>query len=206
MSLLREYISHYITLEDVEWEAFEVLFEEVSYKKGEVLYEVSDISEHIYFMLTGIVRAYALDTKGKDMTWSFYCLTTNSIKHRMLMDICVIDYASFIKNEPSNFAFEALQDTSLIKINKNDFKLLCQTHKTWHQLSDKILEDAYITTKDRAFSLLTKTAEERFNTLVRYYPYVFKKKVLLEHIASYLGMTRQTLGKLRREATNVIER
>jgi CRP-like cAMP-binding protein len=196
MELLRDYISHYIPLEDNEWEAFTRLFETVNYNKGDIVYEASDTPTHIYFILTGIVRSYKLDTNGKDSTWSFHCLTTNSINHRMLMDICVVDYASFIKSEPSDLAFEALQDTTLVKINKNDFETLFKKYQKWDTFSNKVLEDAYITTKDRALSLLTQTAQERLDTLVQYYPYVFKKKVLLEHIASYLGMTRQTLGRL----------
>ncbi|SFV70432.1 hypothetical protein MNB_SV-3-346 [hydrothermal vent metagenome] len=95
MQLLRDYINHFTKLNDEEWQELSSLFEEVKYKKGEHIYGDSEISESLYFITEGIVRSYKLEEDGRDFTWTFYCLNMDTLNHRMLMDIAVVDYVSF---------------------------------------------------------------------------------------------------------------
>jgi len=65
-------------------------------------------------------------------------------------------------------------------------------------------EDSYAIMRERTFNLLTKSAKERLELLEAYFPSVFMKNVLVDHIASYLGITRQSLSRLQREKENKI--
>jgi CRP-like cAMP-binding protein len=199
MQILREYINHFIELDDSKWKEFSSLFKEVYYKKGEHIYSDSEVSDAIYFIIDGIVRSYKLEEDGKDFTWTFHCLDMDALEHRMLMDIAVVDYVSFTQNVPEELAFEVLIDATLVKIDKKDLYALYERDIKWQKFATKMAEDSYAIMRDRTFNLLTKSAKERLELLEQYFPGVFMKNVLVDHIASYLGITRQSLSRLQRE-------
>lgn len=202
MQELKNYIQHFIDLEDKEWEALSSLFQEVHYKKGEHIYGDSEISECLYFITDGIVRSYKLEEDGKDFTWTFHCLNMDTLSHRMLMDIAVVDYVSFTQNVPEELAFEVLIDATLMKIKKEDLLALYESSPKWQKFATKMAEDSYAIMRERTFNLLTKSAKERLDILEAYFPGVFMKNVLVDHIASYLGITRQSLSRLQRDKEN----
>jgi CRP-like cAMP-binding protein len=204
MQELREYISHFIDLGEQEWEALSSLFTEVHYKKGEHIYGDSEVSEYLYFITDGIVRSYKLEEDGKDFTWTFHCLDMDSLSHRMLMDIAVVDYVSFTQNTPEELAFEVLVDATLMKIAKKDLLALYDSSIKWQKFATKMAEDSYAIMRERTFNLLTKSAKERLELLIGYFPGVFEKRVSVEHIASYLGITRQSLNRLQREREHLL--
>jgi CRP-like cAMP-binding protein len=199
MEELKRYINHFIDLNEQEWQSLSNLFCEVSYKKGEHIYGNSQYADEIYFILDGIVRSYKLEESGKDFTWSFHCLNMDALEHRMLMDIAVVDYVSFTQNTPEELAFEVLVDATLVKIKKDDLYRLYNSSLKWQKFATKLAEDSYAIVRERTFNLLTKSAKERLELLLNYFPGVFKKGVSQEHIASYLGITRQSLNRLLKQ-------
>lgn len=199
MQELKQYINHFIELDEKEWEELSSLFTEVAYKKGEHIYGNSEVSECLYFITDGIVRSYKLEEDGKDFTWTFHCLDMESLSHRMLMDVAVVDYVSFTQGTPEELAFEVLVDATLMKISKKDLLELYESSPKWQKFATKMAEDSYAIMRERTFNLLTKSAKERLNLLVSYFPGVFMKNVSVDHIASYLGITRQSLSRLQRE-------
>ena len=122
----------------------------------------------------------------------------NTLKYRMLMDIAVVDYVSFTHDTPEELAFEVLIDATLMKVEKKDLLALYDSSPKWQKFATKMAEDSYAVMRERTFNLLTKNAKERLEILQEYFPGVFEKDVDLEHIASYLGITRQSLNRLRR--------
>lgn len=199
MQAIQEYLKHFITLNEEDWKEFSSLFKEVHYKKGEHIYGSSDTSECLYFITDGIVRSYKIEEDGKELTWTFHCLDMGTLNHRMLMDIAVVDYVSFTQGTPEELAFEVLIDATLMKVNKEDLFRLYESDAKWQKFATKMAEDSYAIMRNRTFNLLTKSAKERLDILTEYFPGVFEKNVLVEHIASYLGITRQSLSRLQRE-------
>jgi CRP-like cAMP-binding protein len=128
----------------------------------------------------------------------------DSLGHRMLMDIAVVDYVSFTRNVPEELAFEVLVDATLVKIEKNDLLALYESSIKWQKFATKMAEDSYAIMRERTFNLLTKSAKERLELLIEYFPGVFEKDVSVEHIASYLGITRQSLNRLQREREHLL--
>ncbi len=199
MNELKTYINYFMKLSESEWLEFSKLFTTVKYKKGEYIYGESVISDSLYFIVDGIVRSYKLEDDAKDFTWTFHCLNMDTLNHRMLMDIAVVDYVSFTQGVPEELAFEVLIDATLIKIDKKELFALYESNPRWQKFATKMAEDSYAIMRERTFNLLTKSAKERLELLIHYFPGVFEKDVPLEHIASYLGITRQSLSRLQRE-------
>ena len=204
MKELKKYINHFIDLDDQEWNELSSLFKEVHYKKGEHIYGASEVSECLYFIVDGIVRSYKLEDDGKDFTWTFHCLNMDTLSHRMLMDISVVDYVSFTQGVPEELAFEVLMDATLMKIDKEELLSLYESSPKWQKFATKMAEDSYAIMRERTFNLLTKSAKDRLELLEHYFPGVFKKDVLVDHIASYLGITRQSLNRLQREREHLL--
>jgi CRP-like cAMP-binding protein len=174
------------------------LFKPYSYKKGEFIYGASDIPAEINFIVEGVVRSFKMEDDGRDFTWAFYYLNDEVMEHRMISDVCVVDYASFLRNQSAELAFEVMEDCTLMTITKADLFKLYESDDKWQMFARKVAEDAYCSTRDRTLTLLTKSAKERLEILEAYFPDIFTR-VSQQHIASYLGITRQSLNRLRRE-------
>ena len=200
MIILREYINHFIEFNDEMWEQLSARLKPVTFAKGSFIEGTDGISDAIYFIIDGIVRSYKLEEDGRDFTWTFHCLNMQTLNRRMLMDVAVVDYVSFTQNVPAELSFEVLVDATLMKVSKQDLYNLYEAHPNWQKFATKMAEDSYAVMRERTFNLLTKNAKERLVLLEQYFPGVFEKNVLKEHIASYLGITRQQLNRLKKDA------
>lgn len=198
MQKLKNYINSFILLKEEDWMAMMILFKSYSYKKGEFIYGSSDVPAEVNFIIKGVVRSFKMEEDGKDFTWAFYYLNDEVMEHRMIADVCVVDYASFLRNESAELAFEVMEDCTVMTITKKDLFELYESDDKWQMFARKIAEDAYCATRDRTLTLLTKNAKERLEILEAYFPDIFKR-VSQQHIASYLGITRQSLNRLRRD-------
>jgi len=198
MNRLKDYINSFIPLDEEDWMEMMSLFKPYSYNKGDFIYGSSEIPAEINFIVKGVVRSFKMEEDGKDFTWAFYYLNNEVMKHRMISDVCVVDYASFLRNESAELAFEVMEDCTVMTITKKDLFKLYESDDKWQMFARKVAEDAYCATRDRTLTLLTKNAKERLEILQEYFPDIFKR-VSQQHIASYLGITRQSLNRLRRD-------
>jgi len=198
MYKLKNYINSFIALSEEDWMEMMGLFKSYSYKKGEFIYGSSDIPSEVNFIVKGVVRSFKMEEDGKDFTWAFYYLNDEVMEHRMISDVCVVDYASFLRNESAELAFEVMEDCTVMTITKADLFKLYASDDKWQMFARKIAEDAYCATRDRTLTLLTKSAKERLEILEEYFPDIFNR-VSQQHVASYLGITRQSLNRLRRD-------
>ena len=198
MTELREYIECFFPLTNAEWCEFSALFKPVFYKKGTIIYDFPEERKGLCFIVEGLLRSYKLTDTGRDYTWAFYCLNSEAIENRMLLNACMIEHLSFQQKQPSELTFEVLVDSRLICINKQDLEKLYESSVRWQKFARIVAENAYCSTQHRTISLLTKNAQERLEEIEEYFPALFEKSVLLDHIASYIGITRQSLNRLRR--------
>jgi CRP-like cAMP-binding protein len=198
MEKLKNYINSFIFLKEEDWMEMMMLFKSYSYKKGEFIYGSSDVPSEVNFIVKGVVRSFKMEEDGKDFTWAFYYLNDEVMEHRMIADVCVVDYASFLRNESAELAFEVMEDCTIMTITKKDLFRLYESNDKWQSFARKVAEDAYCATRDRTLTLLTKSAKERLEILEEYFPDIFKR-VSQQHISSYLGITRQSLNRLRRD-------
>jgi CRP-like cAMP-binding protein len=192
MTKLREFITNIIELTDADWFSISQIIITKKYKKQEVIHSIGDVCRKIMFIRDGVARSYIIKENGKDFTWQFHF----SDKKANLKNLFLVDYASLTSQKASLFGFEAIEDCELLVISYDEIQKLYDTDCKWQYFGRIVAEEAYRLTQERTVSLLTLDAHERLDALRGECPDVFDK-IPHYYIASFLGITPQSLSRLR---------
>lgn len=164
----------------------EVLTEEF-YPRGFLLHREQTLCKHIYFVTRGVVRSFYLKD-GKDITAHF------------AMDMGAISAAdSFIFNRPSRYNLEVLEDATVFSMTRQHMESFLEQHPRYEHTARLFVEQLYMDLVDRVEALMFFSAQERYEALIRQNPDIVQR-VSLGHIASYLGITQETLSRVRAAA------
>ncbi|MGA9637619.1 Crp/Fnr family transcriptional regulator [Flavobacterium sp.] len=142
------------------------------------------ICNHFFIIHKGLARAY-YHKDTKDITAHFAIEKTS---------ITAID--SFIQRKKSRYNIELLEDSSLSYINYDDWKKLLEDKPHYEKYARIFLENIYIDIAERIEDLLFYSAKERYEKLTHKFPSL-QQRVNLGHIASYIGITQETLSRIR---------
>lgn len=185
---LIEYLSKITPLSTKAKEELRNLCSIVRIKKNRNLQNVGQTCKTIFFVQKGTARIYYY--KGdKDITE--YFAFENDL---------VIRAESLFTGKPSHKAIQAISDTTLIAIPANPLFQLFDKYPEVERLFRYLVEQSYVDTINRLESLQFHTAEERYRALMVKSPAVVRK-ILLKHIASYLGITQVSLSRIRASMT-----
>lgn len=138
------------------------------------------------FIASGCCRLYRFSEDGTDHTLRF------AVENWWLMD-----QESYRTETPSVYNMEALAATTLITWTKPDWEELQQAIPALKTFSEQLLSRSFEASQRRIFSLISFSAEAKYREFQQTYPLVFNR-VPLHMVASYLGMSRETLSRLRR--------
>lgn len=170
-----------------EIKIIESVFHKVTYKKGEILEGYDNIANTQYYTYQGCLRSYHIDTDGKEHTVQF-----------AIKDWWITDYTAFFSSEKPIMNIEVLQDAVLYKLSKEDKEYLYEQIPRIESFFRKKLERAFAAFQKRILSNLSQTATERYTSFIKKYPNI-EQCVKNYHIASYLGITTQSLSRIRKE-------
>lgn len=177
----------------VEEKDFELLFSKfrrVEYAKGEIIIGADRLSDEIFLVESGLTRDYFWDTKGNEVTECF----------GVSGDLFASMFCYF-KGEPAFLQYEAVTQMVLYSIRKDDLEELCRQNLAISNLFRTIcIEELYCL--ERKCKIFGKDdALSRYISLIKVRPQIVKE-VPLKHIASYLGITQQSLSRLRASIKN----
>ena len=155
-------------------------------KKNDYFLKEEQVTGKIGFVVSGIFRCFH-NIRNKEITTEF--LFPGSIAAGML---------SFLSNEPQRENIIALENTLLTTITREDlFKLYARSWK-WQQMGRILAEYNYMRIEKRSICLQTLNARDRLDKLREEMPELFdKRRVPLQYIASYLGMSAETYSRIR---------
>ena len=156
-------------------------------QKGDFFVRQGKVCGQIAFINKGTLRTFYVNDKAEETT-SCFCTENN----------LTTSYKSFILQEPSNLSVQALEDTELLVINYDDLQKLYRTSIVWQNIGRAVAEKEYIVMEQYASVLNNETAKEKYLRLLKEQPNVLQK-ANVEDIASYLGITRRTLSRIRQE-------
>ncbi len=194
MTSFEEFITQIIDIDEKEWNETDVELKKVNYKKGDIINKEGDIFRNIYIINSGIVRSYFIDNEGRDFTW--YIHYSGGLAN--MKNLFVVDYASFIKQEPSKLFFEVIEDAELFSIDFNSIQRLYNLSAKWERFGRLMADEGYYNIHHRTISLLTENAKTRYERLLKENPNLLQI-VPQYYIASYLGITPQSLSRIKKE-------
>lgn len=190
----KKFIQQHQQLGSIEWKIFEARLSIKQFKTGEIVLHQGDICEELYFIDSGLARAFIIDEDGKDYTWSIFFNDENA----QMSNLFVTDYDSFLHQKGSSMQIEAIEDTTLITAKYQDVQFVYNKLKKGERFGRLMAEEAYGYLHSQIISRQTKSAKERFDDFVSCTPYLLDK-VPQYHIATFLGITPQHLSRLKKE-------
>lgn len=185
--LLYDKINAIVSLRKEEFDFFSSLFVPKKLRKRQYLLQEGDVCRHQAFVVRGLMRSYTVDEKGVEHVLQFAS-----------EGWWVADLSSYLGNEPSFLNIDALEDTALILLSKPAWEDAMQQVPALERYFRIIIQNHLVTTQKRLLQSLTETAEEKYNRFLVTYPECVQR--MPQHmIASYLGITRETLSRVRKQ-------
>jgi CRP-like cAMP-binding protein len=179
-------IKSFITISDADLKEIASYCSVVKLGKNEFLVEEGQVCQYIYFINSGVVRHYYITDHNEVTRWiSMANDFTSSLR-------------SFISQTPSRENLQTITECEIGLINRKAFDHLINSNVGFKNLWIKTLEYNYLTIEDRVFSLIEKSAEERFNWMIDNHPR-FILQIPVMYTASMLGITPRHLSRLKKK-------
>ncbi|QMV69218.1 Crp/Fnr family transcriptional regulator [Sphingobacterium paramultivorum] len=159
-------------------------FERIELKRGDYLIKAGDYSSNLFVIESGLIRQYAWSKKGEFTQWIG---TRNHF---------VTDLASFIFDRPSIWNFQCVSDCAVYRLSKSDYQRMESEIVEWNKFEKAFLAKCFCTMEQRISDFICLTAEERYVQYFEQHKLLFQQ-VPLQYIASVLGMSPETLSRIR---------
>ena len=188
----KNFIRLHTAISDREFEESMACFQKMTLTKGAFLVQQGQVCRQIAFVGSGVLRTYYLNEKGEDTT-SCFC-TPNHF---------TTAYKSFILQIPSNISIEALETSEILMISHHNLQKLYANSAAWLNIGRVFIEREYLQMEQYATVLNNETAKEKYQRMLTEQPEIIQS-VPVHFIASYLGVTRRTLSRIRKAMTDGI--
>ena len=180
-------IAEKVTLTPAEFELCKTFFIPKKIRKKQTLLLEGDICTYNAFIEKGILRSYTIDEKGNEHSVQF-----------AFEGWWITDLSSFLLGQTSTYTIEALEDSELLLLTYSAREELMDALPKFERYQRLLLQNAYIALQTRINAALNDSAEEKYVKLTISYPDVIAR-VPQHMIASYLGLTPETLSRVRKQ-------
>ena len=140
-----------------------------------------------FFVTQGSLRSFCIDKEGKEHTLQF-----------AIKDWWISDYMAVYNHEPASLTVECITDSVVIELNAQKLDKIYLQFPEFEPYKRKNLERHIVSLHKRILNQLQLTASERYSLFLAQYPDI-EQSIPNYHIASYLGITQQSLSRLRAE-------
>jgi CRP/FNR family transcriptional regulator, anaerobic regulatory protein len=186
MNELEQYIKNTFAVTQEDLSKISAQFKKVEIPKGDFFLKAGRLSDRLGFVRAGLMRIYASAGDKEVTQW----ISTKGY--------FVTDLSSFVFHTPSRRNIQALTDCEVYTIDREQYQDLDKIIPKWAEIDKLFIARCFIIMEDRIFSHLYMTAEERYNALFEQQPELFNQ-VPLQYLASMLGMTPETLSRIRKK-------
>ncbi|WP_426473869.1 Crp/Fnr family transcriptional regulator [Chryseobacterium balustinum] len=155
-------------------------------KKSEYFIRQGDHCQYFAFVKHGSLRSFHINEEGNDISYNFHFSGQS-----------FTEYESLLQNKESALNIQALEDSELFLLHKEDLKNLYSIDPYWQAYGRQMKEFLYMDSKKRIEDLLYHSPEKRYKNLLEKSPHIFRI-VPQKYIASYLGITPQSLIRIRK--------
>ncbi len=162
-------------------------FEPISIKKKKDLLIAGQVCNYLYFITRGCLRSFYIDSKGVEHVYQIR-MDNNWIG----------DIDSYFTRQNSKYNIEAIEDSNLLRIPVDRLEQLFIEIPGLERYFRILFQKAYINALNRLSATMWETAIDRYNEMLKEHPEIFQR-VSLVHIASYLGITPESLSRIRKQ-------
>jgi CRP-like cAMP-binding protein len=155
------------------------------FRKKQYALQEGDICTQFFFVVKGCLRMYKIDSKGDTYTIQF--ATEN---------YWINDLGSFHGLKPSSLNIDALEDTVVLQINRDDLISLYTQASKFDRIFRVLIENSFLKLQERLLQNISSTADERYESFMETYPHLINRLSQVQ-IASFLGITPEFLSRLR---------
>lgn len=185
LDCVRADVARRVRISDAEWAAVARAFVPRTLARKQLLLRQGEVCSFVGFVNRGCLRSFHT-TESRDMTGHFFFDQT-----------WVSDYYSFLTRTPSLQNIETLEESEVLMMAHANVETLYRTIPAWQEFGRLIAEEIYVCAHRRSVSFLIDSPEMRYQTLVAERPDVLGR-VPQHIIASYLGVSPETLSRMKR--------
>jgi CRP-like cAMP-binding protein len=185
---LKELINKIKSSIELSSEAEEYLYsisKEKTVSKGSVLIQQGQMVKKIFFVNSGCLRSFCIDKNGKEHTLQF-----------AIKDWWISDYIAIHTDELALLTVESLTDSTIIEFNEKKLNGIHSLFPEFEPFHRKNLEGHVVSLHKRILNQLQLTAPDRYDLFLKQYPDI-EQYTRNYHIASYLGITQESLSRIR---------
>lgn len=183
---LKKYVNTILPVDEESWAAFQEKIKEKYLSRHEHFLVQGEVCRQLGFIASGYVRLYYIKD-DEEVTKDF----------NFENDFCG-SYASFITARPSLFNVIAMEPVKLYTISRESLLTLYENFFCWQKLGRISMERMFIKKEQREASFLLDSPEMRYQKLIKETPH-FVQRVPLKYLASYMGITPETLSRIRKK-------
>ena len=187
-AVFEKYLLSKAAFTPAEIEQIEAASQVKALRKRQYLLQAGDLWSYHAFVTSGCLRTYSVDAKGAE-----------HIIYFAVENWWTGEQQSLASGQPSRYNIEAIEDSTLVLIEKTKFQRLRQDIPTLHELVNDLLYRSFLASQNRIHSVISYSAEEKYREFLRQYP-AFAQRIPQHMVASYLGVTTETLSRIRRHS------
>lgn len=176
-------------LTDAEKELAKTFFLPKKLRKRQYLLQEGDVCKYVAFVEKGMLRSYTVDEKGVEHIIQF-----------AFEGWWIGDQYSFLTGEPSQYNIDALEDCELLLLSRPAEEQLMEQVPKMERYFRMLLQNSLIATQRRLIGSLSHPAEKRYTELIQSCPTI-PQRVPQHMMASFLGITPETLSRIRKQAS-----
>jgi CRP-like cAMP-binding protein len=182
---MRQYLQNLgLVLTEIEWETLYIAWHLKEFKRKTLITTSSEIEIYLYFVLEGVQRVYYQNEDEREATLVF----TYPYSFAGVLD-------SFLLQAPSNYYFEALTNSRMLKISHEDFQNLSHSIPAFDHFARKLVHSTVSGLLQRMVELQCFTSKEKFLVMLKRSPQVLQL-VPHKYLANYLGIDPTAFSKL----------
>ena len=182
---LLSYFDHLIPLNTEEKELVRTKFHPRLFRKRQYVLQEGDTCTQFYFVVRGCLRMYKIDEKGNTHILQFAA-----------ENYWINDLGSFHGSKPSLLNIDAIEDTVVLQINRDDLISLYTQAPKFDRIFRVLVENGFVRLQERLLQNISSTADQRYQSFMEIYPHLVNRLSQVQ-IAAFLGITPEFLSRLR---------
>jgi CRP-like cAMP-binding protein len=190
-NLLFTNLNRYSKISEADFSQISAVLTKRFIKKKRTLISEGDICRYIFFVEKGALRSFSTDKDAGE-----------HVMQLAVEDHWIADLSSFITQTAGTLTVEAIEDSEVLLLPYGAIDQLCERLPQLEKYFRKLYQSAYVSMQQRYNGVQSKSAKERYQLLILDNP-KFAARIPLIHIASYLGITAESLSRIRKQVVTV---